>query len=124
MDKAQAIVSFWNTVSGLPVYDENSIPETASLPYIACEINTASFEHDVPLTASLYYYDTSWAAISQKAEAISKKIREMRGSATLIDGGRVRIWEGETPLCQRMADINPDVKRIVLNVMVEFLTDF
>ena len=124
MDKAQAIVSFWGHVSSLPVYDENKIPEDAQLPYLTCEVSTGSFEHDIPLTANLYYRDTSWEAISKKAESIAKNIREMRNTTTVIDGGRVRIWEGDTPLCQRMADVDDSIRRIVINIMVEFMTDY
>lgn len=125
MDKAQAIVAFWKKASGLPVYDENIIPDTAVLPYLTCEVSTASFEHEIPLTANLYYRDTSWEAISIKADAIAKAIYEMRGTSTKIDGGRFRVWEGETPLLQRASDATDDaVRRIVINVMVEFMTNY
>lgn len=122
MDKAQAVVSFWERVSGLTVYDENSVPDGATIPYMTCEVATGSFEREIPLTANLYYRGTSWLAISQKAEAISREIR--RSGTIKIDGGRFRVWEGDTPLCQRMADTDSAVKRIVINVMVEFMTDY
>lgn len=125
MDKTQAIVAFWKKASNLPVYDENSVDKDAVLPYLTCEVATASFEHEIPLTANLYYRDTEWKAISIKADQIARAIYEMRGVATPIEGGRFRIWEGDTPLCQRMADATDDsIKRIVINVMVEFMSDY
>lgn len=125
MNKVQAIISFWHNVTGLPVYDENSVPDEARMPYVTCEINTASFENDIPLTANLWYRDTSWEAISLKAEAISKALFELRGTAQKINDGRFRVYEGTSPLCQRLPDDNDDmVKRIVINVMVEFMTNY
>lgn len=125
MNKVQAIIKFWQDVSGLPVYDENSVPDNARMPYVTCEINTASFEHEITLSANLWYRDTSWEAISLKADAISKALFELRGTAQKIDDGRFRIFEGETPLCQRLPDDNDDmVKRIVITIMVEFMTNY
>lgn len=125
MNKVQAIIKFWQDVTGLTVYDENSVPDNARMPYVTCEINTASFEHEIPLSASLWYRDTSWEAISLKADAISKALYELRGTSQEIEGGRYRIYEGDTPLCQRLPDDNDDmVKRIVINIMVEFMTKY
>lgn len=125
MDKVQALVSFWNSVSGLAVYDENAVPDNAQMPYITCEIQTASFEHEIPLSATLWYRDTSWEAISVKADSIAKALYELRGTAQKIEGGRFRIYEGDTPLCQRMpAEKDDVVKRIVINIMVEFMTAY
>jgi len=125
MNKVQAIVDFWQRVSGLMVFDENSVPDEAKMPYLTCEIKTGSFENEIPITASLWYRDTSWEAVSLKAEAISKAIYELRGTAQKIDDGRFRIYEGNTPLCQRLPDDNDDmVKRIVITIMVEFFTNY
>ena len=125
MNKVQAIIDFWQRTTGLAVYDENSVPDEAQMPYLTCEIKTASFENDFPLTANLWYRDTSWEAISLKANEISKAIYELRGTAQKIDDGRFRIYEGNTPLCQRLPDDNDDmVKRIVITIMVEFFTNY
>ena len=125
MDKVQALISFWQTVTKLPVYDENSVPDDARMPYLTCEVKTASFENETPITANLWYRDTSWAPISRKAEEISKALYELRGNAQKIDDGRFRVYEGTTPLCQRLPDDRDDmVKRIVITVMVEFMTNY
>lgn len=125
MNKFQAIISFWSLITGLPVYDENSVPSDAKMPYVTCEIDTASFEHELPLTANLWYRDSSWESISLKADAISKALYELRGVALKLDNGRFRVYEGDTPLCQRLPDDNDEmVKRIVINVMVEFMTKY
>lgn len=121
MDKEQALQSFWSSF-GLPAYDENTVPEDASLPYITYEVATGSFENEIPLTASVFYKGSTWGPITQKTHEIAQRLYELRGSAIRIDDGLIRIWEGTTPLFQRMGDEDDQVRWIVVNVMVEFMT--
>lgn len=124
MTKDQAIQSFWSSF-GLTAYEENSVPDNAEMPYITYEVSTASFEHELPVSASIWYRDTSWVAITNKAEQIAKRLYKLRGTALPIEDGRFRIYESDTPLFQRMADESDGiVKRIVINVMVEFFTNY
>lgn len=119
MDKWQAITSFWSGF-GLPAYDENIIPESAEMPYITYESQTDSIGSALLLTGSLFYRSTSWAEISQKADEIGKYIESM--SCIKIDDGVVFITKG-SPFAQRMSDEDNNVRRILINIQVEFLTN-
>lgn len=121
MDKWQWLQRFWGGF-GLPAYDESSVPEGAEMPYITYAASAADFEHDVSLTASLWYQSTSWSEISQKADEIAKVVQFLTPQP--IDGGRVRIWQGNTPFAQRMSDPGENIRRIVINIMAEFMTAY
>lgn len=119
MNKVQALTSFWNGF-GLKAYDETSVPDTAVLPYITFEVGTSDFDRDVALTGSLWYRDTSWAAITAKEMEIANHIGR-GGLIKAYDGGALWIRRG-TPWAQRMSDATDDsVRRVVLNVEIEFI---
>lgn len=123
MDKSQAVFNFWNTFD-LPVYDEQTVPtgsEKPPMPYLTYSTVLDSEGNMVQLNASLWYRSTSWAAISKKAEEISKRITA-GGTVIKIDGGYVWLCRG-TPFAQRMADTtDTDIRRIYINVQAEYLT--
>jgi hypothetical protein len=122
MDKVQAINSFWNGF-GIPAYDETTVPDNATMPYITYSVSTANIGSFVVLNASLWYRSTSWAEISKKAAEIAQSI----GYGYKIipfDGGKLMLTLG-TPFERRMAE--PDdkqVRRIILNVTAEFLSEY
>lgn len=119
MNKVQALTSFWNGF-GLKAYDETSVPDTAVLPYITFEVGTSDFDHDVALTGSLWYRDTSWAAITAKEMEIANYLGR-GGLVKTYDGGAFWIRRG-TPWAQRMGDSTDDsVRRIVMNIEIEFI---
>lgn len=123
MDKAQAIHSFWSRFN-LPAYDELTVPDDAVLPYITYEVKTDSFENKLSLSASIWNRSTSWAAVEQKAAEIAEYIRKQNPCTIRIDDGRMYIVKG-TPYAQRMLDPSDSgVRRILLNIDVEFLTDW
>ena len=119
MNKVQALNSFWSSF-GLKAYDETSVPDNAVLPYITYESSTDEFNHKVALTASLWYRSSSWESIELKQFAIANYIS--RGGVIVpYDGGSIWIAKGN-PWSNRMSDANDDtIRRIVLNVEVEFL---
>lgn len=120
MDKWQFLQDFWSGF-GLTAYDESSVPDNAQLPYITYNASVSDFEHPVLITASLWYRSSSWAEISQKASQIAETV--CLSKPQKIDGGRVRVWIGDTPFAQRMGD--PDdatIRRILINLMAEFMT--
>lgn len=122
MDKAQSLNSFWNSF-GIPAYDENTVPEEIEMPYITYEISTDSLGNTLSLAASLWYRTTSWTAINQKADEIAKDLETER-LPIQIDNGYVWIKKG-SPFAQRMSE--PDdamVRRMLLNIEVEFLTQY
>ena len=123
MDKAQAIHSFWNSFD-IPAYDENTVPDNATYPYITYSVATDSLGKLVILNASIWDRSTSWASITQKSEAIAKALGEYGYYKIKLDQGYVWFVKG-TPFAQRMRDpIDEQIKRIYLNVQAEFLTAY
>jgi hypothetical protein len=119
MTKASAIYQFWGTF--LTAYEENTVPEDATFPYITYQLVTDSFNNDVQLTASVWYRGESWLQANAKVEEISKAIG--RGGVFLdCDGGKIWLKRG-TPFAQNMGDDTDNlIKRKYLNITAEFLT--
>lgn len=122
MDKSQAIQKFWEGFD-LPAYDETTVPDDAKLPRITYNVKTDSLDGVVSMNASLWYRSKSWKEISQKAEEISEYISNMMPPSIPIDNGRVYISKG-SPFAQRMTDPDDSIRRIYLNIQVEFLTAY
>lgn len=121
MDKAQAVHEFWSGF-GLVAYDENSVPDNAQMPYITYSVVTDSLEYIALLTASLWYRETTWKNISNKADEVSARLKD--GVVIGLDKGYVYLYRG-TPFAQRMGDENDDmIKRIYFNVNAEYLTNY
>lgn len=122
MDKAQALDNFWNSF-GWSAYDENTVPDDADMPRITYSMASDSLGNAVSVAASLWDRSMSWAEITQKAEDISEYITKMHPSAVKIDNGRMYLTKG-SPFAQRMADPDDTIRRIYLNVNVEFFTEY
>lgn len=123
MDKEQALHNFWSSF-GLPAYDENTVPETATLPYITYEVVTDSLGDPVSLNASLWYRQYSWKEITQKSEEIARAIQNQYPPSIPIDGGRLYITKG-TPFARRAAeDEDKTIRRIILNITAEYFTAY
>lgn len=120
MDKAQTLQEFWSGF-GMEAYDENTVPSNAFLPRLTYNVTLDSFENTVAMSASLWYRSTSWAEITKKSEEISKAIGQ-GGKIIKCDGGYVWIKRG-SPFSQRMADPDDSIRRIYLNIEVDFLTE-
>ena len=117
MDKWSALNAFWNSF-GLTAYDENTVPESANMPYITYTASTADLDETVFLNASLWYRSNSWTGISQKASEIGDYIGG--GAGALYDGGRIWITKA-VPFAQRMSEeSDKDVRRILLQVTAEY----
>lgn len=123
-DKAQALYQFWSSF-GLDAYDESSVPTGSNapkFPYVTYSVVTDNLGNEVGLTASLWYRSSSWAAISQKAEEIARRLENLPPIA--IDGGYMWLKRG-SPFAQRMSDPNDDmIRRIYINITAEFLTAY
>ena len=70
-DKFEAIHSFWASF-GIPAYDENTVPtgdDRPAYPYITYSAAVSEFwDGPVALSGSLWYYGSSWAAVTAKLE--------------------------------------------------------
>lgn len=120
MKKEQALHEFWNSFD-IPAYDENSVPDRSAFPYITYQAAADSIGNNLALSASLWYKESSWKNITDKAEDIAKAIGYSYHN-TKLDDGYMIIYRG-TPFAQRMSDPEDDlIKRILLNIRVEFLT--
>lgn len=119
MDKAQAINNFWNGF-GLKAYDATSVPDETQMPYITYELSVDEFGQSLSQTASLWYYSSSWKDIQLKEQQIYNYIG--RGGRMIhYDDGAVWIQRG-TPWALRLAGNDDEyVRRILLNVEVEFI---
>ena len=123
MTKGQAIQAFWESF-GLTAYDETSVPDDAPFPYITYQVHTSSLDGLCITNASIWYRSYSWKEISEKTEQISKAIAQMNPPSVKIDGGRLYITKG-VPFAQRMSDSADDaIRRMLLNVNYEFLTEY
>lgn len=122
MNKAQAIHSFWSSF-GLPAYDQSTVPDGtggAVMPYITYEVKEDNIGSEVGLTASIWFRSASWEAITLKAEEVAKKIGGILPIP--IDGGYCWIKRG-SPFVLRMSDEDDSVRRILINITVEYLTE-
>jgi len=118
-DRWTALHNFWSSF-GIPAYDETTVPSSATYPRLTYEAGISFFDEGNVLNASLWYYSTSWAEISQKAEEISNVIGD-GGVLQPYAGGTAWITRGR-PFAQRMSDPEPNLRRIVLTINTEFLS--
>ena len=133
MNKQQAYNAFWNGF-GVLAFEENSIPDDtvideliksgiapAKYPYIAYEVIIDDLGNAVYPSASIYDKSSSWERIDTLANTISNRIQNM--GTVKLDNGRMFITKG-SPFAQHMGEGEAfDIKRIVLNLGVEFLTE-
>ena len=118
ISKEQALNTFWNSFE-IPAYDENTVPDDVEMPYITYSVGIASLGETISLYASIWYYSTRWEDISRKAIEIGKYIG-IGGTSQSYTGGRIWIKRG-IPFSQRMSEPGNDaVRRIYLNIEVEF----
>lgn len=122
MDKIQTYIHFWESF-GWEAYDENSVPKDAPDHYITYEVNSDSFGNAILVSVSLWDYNTSWGRLQKKAEEIAEFIVSMHPPTLQCDTGRIYITKG-VPFAQRMEGIEAPWKRMLLNVNVEFLTNY
>lgn len=122
MDSAQAIHRFWSRF-GWKAYDSATVPSEAfdpEMPRITYDVAMSEFLSDVLLSASLWDRSYSWERISKKADEIYEYIG-LGGRIIYYTGGSIWIKRG-SPFMQRMADEDDTVRRIYLNVEVEYFT--
>lgn len=121
MDKSQALNQFWKSFE-IPAYDVYSVPDGVPMPYITYETATDAVNMDIPLTASIWYRDTSWEDIMKKVDEISAKI-SYSFYIKAIDNGYMVIKRNGV-FAQRMNDPDDDsVRRVIISIIVEFLTE-
>lgn len=122
MNKSQALDQFWNSFD-LLAFDENSVPSGTVFPYITYQVATDSINNSIQLSASLWYRESTWKNIADKAEEIAEFIGYSYKNIKFDDGYLI-IYKG-TPFAQRMNDPEDDlIKRMVLTITLEYLSAY
>ena len=119
MTKEQAYHAFL-AAFGWPVYDENTVPDGASLPRITYSFSDAEFGDPVAMSISVWDRSTSWASVTAMKDQIYNAIG-LGGKIIRFDGGYIWVKRGQ-PFSQRMADENDTIRRIHLNIEAEYFT--
>jgi hypothetical protein len=120
MLKEEALNGFWNSF-GIPAYDERTVPEDANLPYITYEVITDGWGAQNVLTASIWDRNTSWGRVTTILNKVAEKVGYGGYKATYDDG---QIWiKKATPFAQRMTDEDDSIRRIIINIEVEYISE-
>lgn len=118
MDNEQAYKAFWASF-GLNAFDENTVPESASLPYITYEYAENGFDDgEIALTANLWDGGKSWGYLTKIVDNIKHAIG-YEGVTLRTDEGYIWI-KRRSPFAQRTGDPNDNIRRIMINISVEF----
>lgn len=118
MNKAQAVQTFWESF-GVPAYEESTVPDDAVMPYITYSMVSDSVGHPIPMTGSIWDKAYSWARVTNIADMISNELVQVKSIP--LDIGYLYITRGTT-FAQRITDEDDTVRRIYINLMVEYLT--
>ena len=131
MDNWQALQKFWGSFEW-PAYDEQTaFPEgyVPAFPHITYESGDGDFGRVAFLVAQLWdkdagTYSVNWSKIKQKATEIKDYIGQ-GGVKINVDGGQLWIKIPDSMSFAMPIGADPDdptIKRILLNVEVEFLS--
>lgn len=121
-DSAQALHDFWSSF-GWTAYDTSTVPSEdlhPVMPRITYDVATSEFESEIALSASLWSRSMKWDEVSQKADEIYNAIG-LGGIIVPYSTGKLWIKRG-SPFSQRMPDPDDTIRRIYINVIVEFFT--
>ena len=117
-DAAQTWNDFLSSF-GLPVYDENTVPEDASIPRMTFSWAESEMDAPVALSASLWYRSKGWKGITLMAEGIYNEVGYAGKVLPMVDG---YLWvKRGSPFSQRVSDPDDGIRRILINFTVEFL---
>lgn len=120
MDKEQTLQTFWSQF-GVPAYDESTVPEDATYPRITYEVITDNIGVQNTLTASIWARGKGWKEVTDILHTVEETLGY--GGETLhCRGGIIWINRGR-PFAQRMNDPDDSIRRIVVNIQVEFITE-
>ena len=133
MNKQQAYNSFWNSF-GVLAFEENSAPaisdikeiaKSMSLPddiYITYQVLIDDLNNAVYPTASIYSRSSSWEKADLLANTISERIQTM--NTIRLDEGRMFITKGSPFAQHQLEEGDYTIRRIILNLGVEFFTEY
>ena len=133
MNKQQAYNAFWGSF-GVLAFEENSMPDDRTVdelikagaaqskyPYITYQVLTDDLGNVVNPTASIYDKSSSWERVDTLSNTIAGRIQAM--NTLVLDNGRMFITKG-SPFAQHLGDEGDNtIKRVILNLSVEFFTE-
>lgn len=123
MNKEQALQAFFESFKWA-VYDENTVPDDASLPRITYMMATDSLDNPLSMTISLWDRSYSWESVTLKSKEISKALYDMYPPTISCDEGCIHLRPG-MPFAQRMEDTSDSmIRRIYINLEVEYFTAY
>lgn len=124
MTKEAALQAFFSGFE-IPAYQEDAVPtgqDKPEYPYLTYEVATDDFGEELPISVNLWYRSTSWTAANAKAREISDEITR-GGTVVMCDDGGIWIKRG-TPFIRSMGDDSDNmIRRKILNITLEFLTE-
>lgn len=126
MELEQALDNFWNSF-GVKAFQENSVPDERTFqemgippfPRITYSVSTNGFGIPTSLTASIWDRSTSWKSTATIKKQIKTRLKD-GGEQIHYNNGVMWIKIGE-PFSNEMSDPDDTIKRIVLNIEVEYL---
>lgn len=120
IDKEQALHQFWSQF-GIPAYDVGTVPDDAPFPRITYEVITGNLGEQNILNASIWDRSRSWQSVTEILHDLESSLG-MGGQTLHCRGGMVWIYRG-MPFAQRMTDPDDSIRRILINIEVEFITE-
>lgn len=133
MNKQQAYSAFWSEF-GVLAFEENSVPTDdvinemikaglakSKYPYITYQVLIDDIDHPVFPTASIYDKSSSWEKADVLSNLISNRIQTM--DTIRLDNGRMFITKG-SPFAQHQPESGDlSIRRVILNLGIEFFTE-
>jgi len=120
MDKEQALHRFFSQF-GVRAYDSSTVPDDAVLPRITYEVMTDNFGVSNVITASIWDRSTSWEGVTAILHRIENSMG-YGGQTVAYDNGMLWAKRGQ-PFAQRMEDTDDSIRRIVINIEIEYISE-
>lgn len=118
MTVTQALHNFYSSFD-ITAYEENSVLETAKMPYITYNVVTNTLnDNTTSLIANVYYKSNSWTEINKKVEEISNAL--MNGKRISVDNGVIVLYRGN-PFAFNADEGDITIKRKQLNIECDYI---
>lgn len=97
---------------GIPAYEEHSIPDDVTLPYITYELVDPDWRSQGTVSANVWYGGTSLTPILSKVDEIADRIGE--GIRIPIESGGCVYLFKQTQFAQMVSTENDNIKVVYL----------
>lgn len=120
MDKEQTLHKFFSQF-GIPAYDVNTVPDDAEYPRITYEVSTGNFGDSIFQTFSIWDRSTSWKTVTDILHQIEDYIGY--GGVTMRYEQGLLWIKRASPFAQRLGGDTDTIRRIVVNIELEFISE-